>query len=94
MVLPQSPAALKHLKMQGFSDAQLALVTGDTEDSVRSLRHKANIRPVYKRIDTCAAEFRTETAYMYGCYEGLGFKHQALGENSPPNACECSPYQS
>ncbi len=57
------------LKRKGFSDQRLAKVMGVTETSVRELRHGMGIRPVYKRVDTCAAEFRSKTAYMYSCYE-------------------------
>src|SRR5690606_29283090 len=57
------------LKRKGFSDIRLAKVLGATETAVRELRHGMDIRPVYKRVDTCAAEFRSQTAYMYSCYE-------------------------
>ena len=57
------------LKSAGFSDAQLAEVVGCTENEVRMRRHDLEVRPVYKRIDTCAAEFPTKTAYMYSTYD-------------------------
>ena len=57
------------LKQKGFSDKRLAKLTGCHEDDVRNRRHALNIRPVYKRVDTCAAEFATDTAYMYSTYE-------------------------
>jgi carbamoyl-phosphate synthase large subunit len=57
------------LKRKGFSDQRLAAVLGVTETAVRELRHGMDLRPVYKRVDTCAAEFRSKTAYMYSCYE-------------------------
>ena len=57
------------LKRKGFSDARLAELLGVTEKTVRKHRHKLNIHPVYKRGDTCAAEFATDTAYMYSTYE-------------------------
>ncbi|MBN56952.1 MAG: carbamoyl phosphate synthase large subunit [Oceanospirillaceae bacterium] len=57
------------LKRKGFSDARLAELLGVTEKTVRKHRHKLNIHPVYKRVDTCAAEFATDTAYMYSTYE-------------------------
>ena len=60
---------LFRLKRKGFSDARLATLLGVTEKQVRKHRHKLNIRPVYKRVDTCAAEFSTDTAYMYSTYE-------------------------
>jgi carbamoyl-phosphate synthase large subunit len=58
-----------YLKQKGFSDARLAKLLGITEQAVRERRHKLGVRPVYKRVDTCAAEFATATAYMYSTYE-------------------------
>jgi carbamoyl-phosphate synthase large subunit len=63
---------LRALKKKGFSDRRLAKLLKTTEHVVRARRHELNIRPVYKRVDTCAAEFSTDTAYMYSCYEGNG----------------------
>ena len=60
---------LYRLKRKGFSDARLATLLGVSEKSVRSHRHKLKVLPVYKRVDTCAAEFQTDTAYMYSTYE-------------------------
>ncbi|WP_041524088.1 carbamoyl-phosphate synthase large subunit [Gilvimarinus agarilyticus] len=57
------------LKRKGFSDKRLALLLGVKEAKVRAARHAQNIRPVYKRVDTCAAEFSTSTAYMYSSYD-------------------------
>jgi carbamoyl-phosphate synthase large subunit len=57
------------LKRQGFSDSRIAHLLGVTEQEVRSHRHELGLRPVYKRVDTCAAEFATSTAYMYSTYE-------------------------
>jgi len=57
------------LKRKGFSDSRLAELLGVTEKAFRKHRQKLNIRPVYKRVDTCAAEFATDTAYMYSTYE-------------------------
>ncbi|GGM28525.1 carbamoyl-phosphate synthase large subunit [Pseudomonas asuensis] len=57
------------LKRKGFSDARLAKLLGVTEKSLRRHRYKLNVLPVYKRVDTCAAEFATDTAYMYSTYE-------------------------
>ncbi|WP_339871642.1 carbamoyl-phosphate synthase large subunit [uncultured Brevundimonas sp.] len=59
----------RRLKAKGFSDARLAQLTGTTESEVRALRRGLNVRPVFKRIDTCAAEFASATAYMYSTYE-------------------------
>ncbi len=60
---------LFRLKQRGFSDKRLAQVLGVKELEVQSARHKLGIRPVYKRVDTCAAEFASATAYMYSTYE-------------------------
>ncbi|MBS3952022.1 MAG: carbamoyl-phosphate synthase large subunit [Methylomicrobium sp.] len=60
---------LYKLKRKGFSDARIAKLLGANESEVRSVRHKKNIRPVYKRIDSCAAEFSSDTAYLYSTYE-------------------------
>jgi carbamoyl-phosphate synthase large subunit len=57
------------LKKKGFSDRRLAKLLKSTEGNVRNRRHAGGIRPVYKRVDTCAAEFATDTAYMYSTYE-------------------------
>jgi len=57
------------LKRKGFADSRMATLMGEKEISVRQHRHALNIRPVYKRVDTCAAEFSTSTAYMYSTYE-------------------------
>jgi carbamoyl-phosphate synthase large subunit len=62
-------AALFGLKRKGFSDSRLATLLGCTEAEVRDYRHSLDIRPVYKRVDTCAAEFASSTAYMYSTYE-------------------------
>jgi carbamoyl-phosphate synthase large subunit len=61
--------ALFDLKRRGFSDRRLARILHETEKSVRKQRQALNVRPVYKRVDTCAAEFATTTAYMYSTYE-------------------------
>ena len=60
---------LYKLKRKGFSDIRLAKLLDTTESEVRNVRHKQNIRPVYKRIDSCAAEFSSDTAYLYSTYE-------------------------
>ena len=60
---------LRFLKKKGFSDRRLAYLLDVTEGEIRKLRHKLGVRPVYKRVDTCAAEFATTTAYMYSTYE-------------------------
>ncbi len=60
---------LRRYKRKGFSDARIAELLGVTEKAVRKLRHMLDIRPVFKRVDTCAAEFSTKTAYMYSSYD-------------------------
>jgi carbamoyl-phosphate synthase large subunit len=60
---------LRTLKRMGFSDRRLAYLLKTTESDVRNRRHALGIRPVYKRVDTCAAEFSTRTAYLYSTYE-------------------------
>ena len=61
--------ALFQLKRRGFSDRRLAKLLGTDQHAVRAYRQVLNVRPVYKRVDTCAAEFATNTAYMYSTYE-------------------------
>lgn len=62
-------ARLRELKRLGFSDARLAELSGTDEAAIRHLRRTLGVRPVYKRVDSCAAEFATTTAYMYSTYE-------------------------
>ena len=64
-----SADTLRTLKQKGFSDRRLAKLLKTTEKAVRDQRRALNVRPVYKRVDTCAAEFATNTAYMYSTYE-------------------------
>ncbi|MDG2481047.1 MAG: carbamoyl-phosphate synthase large subunit [Alphaproteobacteria bacterium] len=70
--LPDERVDLLNLKKMGFSDLRLAKLAGVNESTVRALRHTLEVTPVFKRIDTCAAEFPSSTSYMYGCYEGDG----------------------
>ena len=81
--LPTDPTEFRTLKSKGFSDARLAQLTGTTEAEVRARRRSLDVRPVFKRIDTCAAEFASATAYMYSSYET-----GALGQVP---ACESAP---
>ena len=60
---------LRFLKKKGFSDRRLGYLLETTEHEIRRLRHSLGVRPVYKRVDTCAAEFATSTAYLYSTYE-------------------------
>ena len=62
-------ATLRRLKRKGFADQRMATLLNVSETEVRAHRHGLNLHPVYKRVDTCAAEFATDTAYMYSTYE-------------------------
>ncbi|BBF80709.1 carbamoyl-phosphate synthase large subunit [Asticcacaulis excentricus] len=81
--LPKTAHELRKLKAMGFSDVRLAKLTGTKEKDVRAARRGLNVRPVFKRIDTCAAEFASSTAYMYSTYES-----GALGQVPE---CEAAP---
>jgi carbamoyl-phosphate synthase large subunit len=72
--LPADRAGLLRLKQLGFSDARLAKLAGLDEAAVARRRRALDLRPVFKRIDTCAAEFPARTPYLYSCYEGDGFE--------------------
>jgi carbamoyl-phosphate synthase large subunit len=80
--LPTDAAGLLRLKKLGFSDARLAALAKTEEEAVATVRRAAGVAPVYKRIDTCAAEFASATPYMYSCYEGDGVQ---------PAECEADP---
>src|ERR1044071_5967276 len=67
--LPATAGSFRRLKALGFSDARLAKLTGTSVDAVTQKRRALDVRPVFKRIDTCAAEFASPTAYMYSTYE-------------------------
>lgn len=67
--LPEHAFGMRTLKAMGFSDARLAVLAGTTEADVKAKRRALDVRPVFKRIDTCAAEFASPTAYMYSTYE-------------------------
>jgi carbamoyl-phosphate synthase large subunit len=66
---PATAQILLEAKRMGFSDRRLASLWGTNEDRVRALRHENRIRPVFKRVDTCGAEFEAYTPYLYSCYE-------------------------
>ncbi len=89
--LPADEAGMRRLKAMGFSDKRLAQLCDGTEAEVRAHRRNLGVKPVFKRIDTCAAEFRAVTPYMYSCYEppiasiGDGANGQALAQ------CESDP---
>ncbi|MEM8622126.1 MAG: carbamoyl-phosphate synthase large subunit [Pseudomonadota bacterium] len=80
--LPEDGESLLRLKQMGFSDARLASLTNLTEDGVRRIRHAYGLGAVFKRIDTCAAEFEAQTPYLYSTYEA------AYGD-APEDAPEC-----
>ncbi|NIX76315.1 carbamoyl-phosphate synthase large subunit [Microvirga sp. c23x22] len=80
--LPQTAGAFRQLKSMGFSDARLAVLSGKTEAEVCTLRRSLSVRPVFKRIDTCAAEFASPTAYMYSTY-AAPFAGQPADEARP-----------
>src|SRR5438309_1685275 len=67
--LPANAFGMRTLKAMGFSDARLAVLSESTEADITARRHALAVRPVFKRIDTCAAEFASPTAYMYSTYE-------------------------
>jgi len=71
--MPDNPAALSRMKQLGFSDSRLAQLWETDAASVRAARHKIGVRPVFKRVDTCAAEFESRTPYMYSTYESSGW---------------------
>ncbi|OAB81992.1 carbamoyl phosphate synthase large subunit [Wolbachia endosymbiont of Laodelphax striatellus] len=68
--LPETAYEMLELKKMGFSDARLAKLSNKKVEQIEETRKKFGIKQVYKRVDTCAAEFESSTAYMYGCYEG------------------------
>ncbi len=80
--LPQSAPALRRLKAMGFADARLARLTGLEVEEVARRRRELGVRPAFKRIDTCAAEFASPTAYMYSTYE-TPFNGHAADEAAP-----------
>jgi carbamoyl-phosphate synthase large subunit len=85
--LPEGAEGLLHLKQMGFSDARLAHLSNLTEDGVRRIRHALGVNAVFKRIDTCAAEFEAQTPYMYSTYES-----DAMGPDGTRTVeCEARP---
>ncbi|MDU6495939.1 carbamoyl-phosphate synthase large subunit, partial [Bradyrhizobium sp.] len=81
--LPPNANGMRNLKAMGFSDARLAVLANTTEAEVAAKRHALGVRPAFKRIDTCAAEFASPTAYMYSSYETLFAGH--LADESAPS---------
>ena len=80
--LPRDAPGLQRLKTLGFSDARIGALAGVGEAAVAALRARLGVRPVFKRVDTCAAEFEARTPYMYSTYEGDGVT---------PAECEAQP---
>src|SRR5215468_5915624 len=80
--LPATATAFRRLKAMGFSDARLGRLTGASTESVARRRCELGVRPIFKRIDTCAAEFASPTAYMYSTYE-TPFAGEAVDESAP-----------
>ena len=78
--LPKTTEEWRALKSEGFADARIAELTGKTEAAVRAARRKSGVRPVYKRVDTCAAEFTAKTPYMYSTYEAPSFNGDVADE--------------
>ena len=70
--IPENKEDFFQLKRNGFSDARLAKLSNKSESEISEIRSNLGIAPVFKRIDTCAAEFSANTPYMYSCYEGDG----------------------
>jgi carbamoyl-phosphate synthase large subunit len=83
--LPQTPQEWRAIKAEGFSDARLGELSGKSENAVRKARHKHKIHPVYKRVDTCAAEFQAKTPYMYSTYETPSFDGEVACESGVSN---------
>lgn len=79
--LPEDTENFRALKAMGFSDKRLAILTKTNVDDIYAKRKKLNILPVYKRIDSCAGEFDTNTAYMYSCYESDLFGNASCEAN-------------
>jgi carbamoyl-phosphate synthase large subunit len=76
-----SAAELRWAKQKGFSDKRLGKLLASNQHDVRRARHALGVRPVYKRVDTCAAEFATQTAYLYSCYETVDGECEAEPTN-------------
>ena len=83
--LPNDKENFKLIKSMGFSDARLAKLINNEEEYVRKERIKLDIRPVYKKVDTCAAEFETKTDYMYSTYVGDIYNDNEYCESFPTN---------
>ena len=90
--LPSDAAGWRALKADGFADARLAKLSGLPESEVRRRRHDHGVHPVFKRVDTCAAEFQSRTPYMYSAYEdGLWAGPDGEGAAGAEPECESRP---
>lgn len=83
--LPNTAEGWLSLKKMGFADARLATLVGVSENAMRKARHKHDVRPVYKRVDSCAGEIPSATPYMYSCYEGDGVNEPECEMNPTAN---------
>ena len=81
--MPEDRENIILLKTQGFSDKRLAKITNKKESQIRQLRDNFKIKPTYKRVDTCAAEFDSNTAYMYSTYTDAIFSNSLVNESQP-----------
>ena len=81
--MPEDRENILLLKTQGFSDKRLAKITNKKESQIRQLRDNFKIKPTYKRVDTCAAEFDSNTAYMYSTYTDAIFSNSLVNESQP-----------
>ncbi|MCC6598150.1 MAG: carbamoyl-phosphate synthase large subunit [Alphaproteobacteria bacterium] len=81
--IPEDAPGWTRLKKMGFSDARLASLTGNSEAALRKKRHDLDVHPVFKRVDTCAAEIPSETPYMYSCYESFSSAQDGSDECRP-----------
>ncbi len=80
---PDTEAAMRRIKKMGFSDARIGELSGKTEKEIRTARRSLGVRPNYRRIDTCAAEFAATTPYLYSSYDSVSpFAHQQEAEPS------------
>lgn len=79
--MPQTKSELLNVKKMGFSDLRIAQLTGVTEKDVRKKRSELGVHPVFKKVDTCAAEFDCKTAYLYSTYEGNAYQEPECEAN-------------
>ena len=83
--VPREASVMRAVKADGFSDARIGELTGKTETQIRKARRALDVRPVFKRVDTCAAEFMAKTPYMYSTYETPSFDTAPSCESYPSN---------